>query len=313
MTESSGAAAAASDVDHVAAPPEELPRPDRPLGPDGLGMRVGPAVEQHGWRWMAVDAPAGLDGPPGVLQGGLAAGLAIDLAQASDRFGAPLHALTARLEAPTLLGVPIAARVRDGSTAGTYEVETWQRGLRRVRATVELTGGDPLLALGEHVALAGGPLPPPSADSRSHVCFVCGGLATHPLALHVPAAFVAPGRVSAPWIPDERLAGTGANDPVATLVVAAALDCVASWAAVSAARERGQPVVLLGTMRMRMAMGVSPLDPVRLTALLDTIEGRKFRARSAIVDTDGRVLGALDGLYIGVAAFPPAEDRIGEG
>jgi hypothetical protein len=59
-------------------------------------------------------------------------------------------------EAPTLLGEPFAARVRPGAATGWYDVETWQHGRRLVRATVELTGADPLDALADLVALADG-------------------------------------------------------------------------------------------------------------------------------------------------------------
>jgi len=62
--------------------------------------------------------------------------------------------------------------------------------------------------------------------------------------------------------------------------------------------------VLLGSLRMQVAGTVELLDPVRVTAQLDTAEGRKLRARSAVVDTDGRVLAAFDALHVAVRALP---------
>ena len=291
--------------------PPALPAPDRPLGPDGLGLRIGPAVSDSDGRgvWRALSAPAGLDGPPGVLQGGLAAGLAVDLARDLDRHGAPLHALTARLESPTLLGVPFAARVAPGDAAGWYEVETWQQGRRLVTATVELTGADPLGALADLVALAEGPPPEPAPDPLYPTCFVCGLGNEHPLALRTPPAFVAPDRLSVPWIPDERLADPAREDHVATLVVAAALDCPAAWATVPHAHEEGYAAVLLGSMRLQVAADVEVLDPVRVTALMDAADGRKLRARSAVVDSDGRPLAVFDALNIAVAALPSGTVR----
>jgi len=285
-------------------PPADLPGPDRPLGPGDLGLRVGPSVERDGWAWMALHAPAGLDGPPGVLQGGLAAGLAVDVARLQDRFGAPLHAVSARLEAPTLLGVPLAARVRPGASTGWYDVETWQRGRRRVRATVELTGQDPLTSLADLVALADGAPPPSSPDPLYATCFVCGMEATHPLALRTPPAYVTPERISVPWIPDERLGDPAAGGDVAALVVAAALDCPSAWATLATARAQGHRAVLLGSMRLQVAGPVEVMDPVRVTALLDAVDGRKLRARSAIVDTDGRALAVFDALHLAVTDLP---------
>ena len=292
--------------------PAGLPDPDRALGPEGLGLRVGPAVPEPGGPgvWRALSAPAGLDGPPGVLQGGLATGLAVDLARDLDRHGAPLHALSARLEAPTLLGVPFAARVAPGDAAGWYDVETWQRGRRLVRATVELTGADPLGALADLVALAEGPPPEPEPDPLYPTCFVCGLGNPHPLALRTPPAFVAPDRLSVPWVADERLAGPDRDDRVATLVVAAALDCPAAWSTVPHAHAEGYAAVLLGSMRMQVAADVEVLDPVRVTALMDGADGRKLRARSAVVDSDGRPLAVFDALNIAVEALPEAPDAV---
>ena len=297
--------------DTRAAAPEELPAPDRPLGPAGLGVRVGvPVPAEDGAAWVALEVPRGLDGPPGVLQGGLAAGLTVELARSVDRLGAPLHAVSARLEAPTLLGRPVTARIAPGDATGWYDVETWQLGRRLVRATVELTGPDPLDALADLVALAEGDPPEPSPDPLYPTCFVCGMGATHPLALRTPPAFVASDRLSGPWVPDERLADVGDAHHlghVATPVVAAALDCPSAWATVAAARELGKRAVLLGSLRLQVAHPVEVLDPVRVTARLDSVDGRRLRARSAVVDSDGRALAVLDAVHVAVDALPPID------
>jgi len=286
----------AADLD-----PPLLAEPDRALGPAGLGLRVGAPMERAGWTWSSLHAPQGLDGPPGVLQGGLAAGLAVELARMVDRHGAPLHALTSRLEAPTRLEAPFLGRVRPLPTAGWYEVETWQDGRRLVASTVELTGQDPLLAAADLVALADGPPPPATPDPVYPSCFVCGEGASHPLALRALPAYVGPDRLSVPWVPDERL---GSGPHVADVVVAAALDCPSAWATIGAARDAGYRAVLLGSLRIQVAGDVEVLDPVRVTARMDAQDGRKLRARSAVVDTDGRVLAMLDGLHLAVHALP---------
>jgi hypothetical protein len=284
--------------------PTGLSVPERPIGPEGLGIRVGDPLRSDGWSWCTVVAPQGLDGPPGVLQGGLAAGLMVDLARAVDPFGAPLHAVTARLEAPTRLGRPFIARVRPGASAGWYDVETWQAGRRLVVATVELTGEDPLVALSDLVALASGPPPEPRPDPLYPTCFVCGEGATHPLALRTLPAYLAADRLSVPWVPDERLADPRDGARIAPLVVAAALDCPSAWATLTAARASGHTAVLLGSLRLQVAGGVEPMDPVRVTARLDAQDGRKLRARSAIVDMDGRALAVFDAVHIAVSALP---------
>jgi hypothetical protein len=121
------------------------------------------------------------------------------------------------------------------------------------------------------------------------------------LALHTPPAYVATDRLSVPWIPDERL---GEGGRVAELVVAAALDCPSAWATIAAARESGHAAVLLGSLRLQLAGDVEVLDPVRITARMDGADGRKMRARSAVVDTDGRVLAVFDALHFAVRSLP---------
>jgi hypothetical protein len=297
------------DGEPAGGPPADLPAPDRPLGPPGLGVMVGAPRPVADGTWFAVALPAGLDGPPGVLQGGLTAGLTVELARLVDRLGAPLHALTARLAAPTVLGEPLAAHVGPGSAAGWYEVTTWQRGAPRVTATIELTGTDPLDALADLVALADGPPPPPTPDPLYPTCFVCGTASTHPLALGTPPAYLAPDRLSVPWVPDPGLVapgtdGAGGPGHVALPVVAAALDCPSAWATVHAARDAGFRAVLLGSLRLQVAGPVEALDPVRITARMDARDGRKLRARSAVIDSDGRALAVLDALHIAVDALP---------
>jgi hypothetical protein len=284
--------------------PPSLPTPDERIGPAALGLKIGAAVTADGWTWWALDVPAGLDGPPGVLQGGIVTGLMATLAQRIDAFGAPLHAVTARLEAPTLLGRRLVARARPAADAGVHEVEWWADDRRLVRATVELTGAEGLTSAADLVALAEVPLPPPQPDPLYPTCFVCGPDATHPAALHTYPAWVTRDSVSIPWVPEELVAVDG-TDHVDAMVVAAALDCPTAWAAIDAVRSQGYAAVLLGTMRLRVARPVEVLDPVRITARLDSLEGRRARARSAVVDSDGRVLAMVEATHVAVRALPP--------
>jgi len=57
-------------------------------------------------------------------------------------------------------------------------------------------------------------------------------------------------------------------------------------------------------MRLQVAAPLEPLDPVRITAQLDAVEGRRLRARSAVVDMEGRVLALVDAQHVAVQALP---------
>jgi len=282
-----------------------LSQPETTVGPAALDIRLGAPAVADGWTWWALDVPLGLDGPPGVLQGGIVTGLTAALAQRIDPHGAPLHAVTARLEAPTLLGHRLVARARPGEDAGVHEVEWWAQGRRLVHSRVELTGVDPLHAVSDLVALADVPLPEPRPDPLYPSCFVCGPGATHPAALHTYPAWVTRETLSIPWVPEAAVAVDG-TDRVDPIVVAAALDCPTAWAAIDAVRAQGFVGVLLGTMRLRVAAPVEVADPVRITARLDAIDGRKARARSAVVDSDGRVLAMVEATHLAVRALPEA-------
>ena len=178
-----------------------------------------------------------------------------------------------------------------------------------MRATVELTGPDPLGPLADLVALADGPPPPPAPDPLYPTCFVCGSGATHPLALRTPPAYVAPDRLSVPWVGDERLADPKDATVISSLVVSAALDCPSAWATVAHARSIGHAAVLLGSLRLQVARDVEVMDPVRITALLDRTDGRKLWARSAVIDTDGTALAVLDALHLAVRGLPEIDVR----
>jgi hypothetical protein len=282
-----------------------LPAPEHPLGPEALGIARSVPVTADGWTWWSLRAGEGLDGPPGVLQGGLATGLMIDLARLIEPHRAPLHAVTARLEAPTPLGATVVARARPAVEPGWYEVETWSGGRRLVAATVELTGTDALTTVPELVALAQGPAPAPAPSDLYPTCFVCGPASAHPAALRTSPAWVDAQRLSIPWVPSEDLTVDARGGPrVADLVVAAALDCPSAWAVMQAANDAGYPAVLLGTMRLQVAAAVEPLDPVRITAQLDAVAGRRLRARSAVVDMDGQVLALVDAQHVAVRELP---------
>jgi len=288
--------------DVPSAPPDGLGAPDRPLGPPVLGLRVSAPRAADGAVWWALDVPPDLDGPPGVLQGGLVAALPLLLAREVDPFGAPLHHLEVRLAAPTPLGARLHARARALGT-GAHEVELRHGDRLLARGEVDLTGADPLAA-SDLVAMADGPLPVPSPSREYPTCVGCGPDATHAAALHAYPGWVTDEAVLLGWVPDPRLADPARPDAIDVAAVTAVLDCAGAWAAFRPARAAGAAAVLLGTYRFRAAAPVEPLDPVRVAARLDALEGRRARVRSAVVDTDGRVLALADATHVTVTALP---------
>jgi hypothetical protein len=286
--------------------PAGLGEPVVPVGPPVLGLRASAPLAADGAVWWAVAVPGDLDGPPGVLQGGLVATLLLALARAVDPFGAPLHLLEVRLEAPTPLGALVHVRARPLDTA-VHEVELLHRGRRLARGVVDLTGAEALTAATDLVALAEAPLPRPEPSTRYPTCFACGPSATHPAAVRAHPGWVAEDAVLLGWVPDPVLADPDRPDRVDVAAVAAVLDCASAWATMRPVTARGDAAVLLGTLRLRLADAVEVLDPVRVAARLDLLEGRRARARSAVVDTDGRVLALVDAVHVTVAALPEPE------
>jgi hypothetical protein len=305
---------ATTDADRPSPTEATLPPPAQPLGPSALGIRVSAAVEADGWTWWTLEAPLGLDGPPSVLQGGLVTAIPVALARGLDPHGAPLCAVTARLEAPTPLATRFVARARPGTEAGISEVETWAGGVRLATTRVELTGHAPLHQLADLVALAELPPPPPEPDPIYATCFGCGVDATHPAALRAYPAWIDPQRLSIPWVASKELASPGRvtadGAPLLDeLLVAAVLDCPTAWVSLASARSGGHVGVVLGTLHLRIAEDAAVLDPVRITAQLDAVEGRRLRSRSAMIDSDGRVLASVEAVNIAVRELPDPVGR----
>ena len=275
------------------------------VGAPSLGLRAAPLPidpdDPTAVRW-SVAVPMGLDGPPGVLQGGLVAALLLALTRRADPFDAPLHALEVRLAAPTRTGVVAEVRTRPGD-AGVHAAELRAGGVVAATGTVDLTGADPISA-SDLAALAGGPLPPPRPSPRYPTCFACGPDATHPAALHAPPGWVTDEAVLLGWVPDPDLADPVRPDRVDVAAVAALLACAGAWATFRPVVAAGAVAVLLGTFRLRLAGPVEPLDPVRVAARLDALDGRRARARAALVDTDGRMLALSDATYVAVDELP---------
>lgn len=276
---------------------------DLPLGPAVLGLRLDAdaTISDDGWLVRELTVPTGLDGPPGILQGGFAAGVTAGIARAADRFGAPLTAIDARLHAPTPLGATIEARVRATDAAAVYDVETRHEGTLLVSATVELAGHDPAPRAFDLLELATVPLPDPEPQDAFPGCFVCGPDPAHPHGQRLHPRYRGHD-VVVPFIGDDEL--TDERGHVDDLLVAAILDCPTVWASMHHVLGRGDSGALLGGFHLRVFADAPPMEPLRTVARMDEADGRKIRARSALVDEEGITYAVASAFQVSVPEVP---------
>lgn len=272
-------------------------------GPDGLGLTFGrdTRTSDDGWLVRGLRATPGLDGPPGVLQGGFATGLAMAAARLVDRFGAPVTSLDARLHAPTPLGRDLEVRMRPSDAAARHQVQTYDGTTLLVDAEVELAGHDPAPQVFDLMELAEVALPEPDPRELLATCWVCGHRPTHPIAQQMVPRWHDAETVVCPWVADEELGRDGAIDP---LVVSAMLACPTAWASFGHVEERGDEVGLLASYHLRFFRDAPVMEPLRVVARCDRADGRRLHTRGALVDDDGIVYAATSALYISVAALP---------
>ncbi len=275
-----------------------------PVGPEVTGIELGVdlGVSDDGWLERRMWVPAGLDGPPDVLQGGLAAGVCTEIARAADRHGAPLTSLDARLHAPTPQERELTARVRATDGVARYEVQTVDGDELLVSAVVELAGHDPVPQVHDLAELATVPLPEPQPDESFPTCVICGPHPRHPLGQHLYPGYLGDDRVVTGWVADEAVSRDG--ERIHDLIVAAALDCPTLWSTMPHLRAAGYDLGLLAQYQLRVFTPPPVMEPLRTVARMDAADGRKLRARGALVDEDGVVYAAASALHI--AARAPA-------
>ncbi|MBW3659111.1 MAG: hypothetical protein KY457_10770 [Actinobacteria bacterium] len=271
-----------------------------PAGPASLGLGLGTDADiVDGAVRRALVTPPDLHGPTGILQGGLAAGVLAEAARLADRFGAPLTSIDARLRRPTPLDAELTVEVRR-SAAARFEVRTLDGADELVTGTVEFAGHDPVPRVADLVELGRVPFPEPVAQERFPDCWVCGP--AHPDGLHLLPAWHAPDRISIPWIPEDTLADDRGN--LHPLVVSAVLDCPTVWAARQAWEGAGFAGALLAGFHLRAFADAPVGEPLRVVARFDDADGRKIRARAALVDEDGIVYAVASALHLGVREVP---------
>lgn len=271
-------------------------------GPAPLGFALGADAEvADGWLVRSLWIPPALDGPQGILQGGLAATVPLVAARLADTFGAPITSITSRLHAPTPLRRAVTAALRPAEGTARHEVQIRDGGRLLVSSTVELAGHEPAPRCGDLLELAAVALPAPERSDAYPHCFVCGSAPSHPHAQRLRIGRHG-GGVVVPWVVDEALADErGMVDP---LLIGAVLDCPGVWSAMPQLEAAGWGGCLMGGLEIRPYREVPAYEPLRLVARLDDVDGRKVRVRVAVVDESGVVYALGAGLHLAVAQMP---------
>lgn len=274
-----------------------------PVGPPALAIAIGADADlDGGWLVRPFRAGAGLDGPDGILQGGLATVVTTAAARLADPFGAPLTSVTSRLHAPTPLEADLTIALRPADGVARHEVELRHGDRVLVSSTVELAGRDQAPSVPDLAELARGPIPELILHDEYPHCFVCGPDNTHPHAQRCAMGHVGHSAVVLPWLVDDELAEPGPSvDPV---LVAAVLDCPGVWAATPTLTEAGFVGCLLGGMEVRWYRDAPAYEALRIAARFDEMDGRKIRVRTALFDEDGMVYAVASALHIAVTEVP---------
>jgi acyl dehydratase len=271
--------------------------------PSVLGLDVGAAtrVSDDGWVVRDFRAAEGLDGPPGILQGGLSAGLVLLAGRLLAGTAAPRCGFSVRLHAPTPLGRDLQVRAR-ATGAGRYEVETCDGSDLLVAGTVVLDDPEPAPETAPLLELARVPVPRPEPQPGFPTCWVCGADAVHPHAQRLVPGWHDARSVVNRWEPDEALSdGSGFVDP---LVVSAVLDCPSVWAARDQVQGRGYAGALLAGYELRFLKPAPVEQRLRTVGHCDEVDGRKVRARGALLDDDGTLYAVAAALHIAVGEMP---------
>lgn len=273
------------------------------MGPPALGVRLGADADvEGGWLTRPFRAEPGLDGPAGILQGGLASAVPTAAARLADPFGAPLTSVTSRLHAPTPLGVDLTMALRPADGVARHDVELRDGDRLLVSATVELAGRDPVPSIPDLAELATRPLPELTLHDEYPECFVCGPDNPHPHAQRCAMGHVGHDAVVLPWLVDDL---AEPDRPVVDpILVAAVLDCPGVWAATPTLTDAGFAGCLLGGMEVRWYREAPAYDVLRLAARFDGLEGRKVRVRTALLDEEGLVYAVASALHIAVHEVP---------
>jgi len=273
--------------------------------------------------------PARFEGPPGNVNGGLAAGaLTCPALEAAQRDGVA-HAVVTRVSARLHKGVPhsrdLAASVaaaHAGSSreeSALFDVTLLNGGDSVISGAVDvrsLPGDAPpgvaiaqapdnVAAVLDEMAAVGAPESQPffevTGDHPVIGCFSCGP--RNARGLHVFPRFAAHGVTWASWAPERDLAD--AHGGLAASIIAAALDCSSGVCMPQAEQEellRNDQFYLLGSFDVRY-LRTAPVDAVyHVVGRARGRDGRKFHGVSALFDDHGTPYAFAEAVWIVVNA-----------
>ncbi len=271
------------------------------IGPTALGITLDAdaSVDDEGWLVRRLHVPEGLDGPRGILQGGIAASLPVGVARSVDRFGAPLTMVRARLHAPTTLGRSHLARVRPAEGTACHDVEIRDGDRLLVSAQVELAGHEPSSHAHDLTDLANVALPDPRPQVRYPDCWVCGARSGHPQAMHLYPGWHDPETVVSGWFPHDWTVRDD-HGTVDELVVAAVLDCPTAWACRDTVDAMGMDGPLLAGFELHVLRDAPVGELLRAVARFDGADGRRLHARGALIDEGGVAHAVVAALHVAV-------------
>jgi hypothetical protein len=223
------------------------------------------------------------EGPPGTANGGYACGLV------ARRF--PEDAQVT-LRKPLPLGVGLRLRQREGRLEVRLGVDV----VAEARTAPAFDGHMPDPPALDEAERASHRFP--GFDGHAFPrCVVCGTERTDDAAFRVfPGPVDGRPMLAAVWDPRHPASAGGAVRPELGW---AALDCPGGWAAMWFGRPRG--ALVLGRMAARLPAPIPPDEPLVVAAWLDSVEGRKFRASSALFSRDGTLVGRSAQTWIELA------------
>jgi hypothetical protein len=232
--------------------------------------------------------PSRFAGPPGTANGGWISGQLAVLAGLSGLAG-PVQVT---LRQPVPLDVALEVRTGDGTSSlgfgGALLAEAAAGTLTEVVDPVDHATAR--AATADYAGWTGHPFPG---------CFVCGPDRLPPDGLGVfPGRLDGrPGTVATSWLPDRSLAADDGTVP--PHVVWAALDCTSGWSSDLVGRPK-----VLG--RITAAVDAVPRvgEPCVVVGRHLRDEGRKTFTASTAYDSDGRVLGRAEALWIALRTGP---------
>jgi len=264
--------------------------------------------------------PARFEGPPGAVNGGMAAGaLACPALEAAVRGGAT-HAGVTRITARLHRGIPHSCDLRadTSATGGALDVSLRDGEDVCISARVEVASlaqpprpGDVLSSapadlgrmLREMAAVRDPKAPPFFEETGDHPisgCFSCGP--DNARGLHIFPRFAGDGVTWASWSPASAL--VDAHGGIASSIVASALDCSSGICLPREQQEellRDDQFYLLGSLDVRY-LRVPPAGArYHVVGRARHRDGRKFFGLSALFDDAGTAYATADATWIIVA------------